>query len=120
MQQRRCCRFPVRAGNADQDGAVGVFRQQFDIADNRAVGFPGADHDRMRPGMCQRYARAQHQGRELRPVRGHEIRERYVLVRGFRPGIGVVVPCRDSRAAGHQRMSGRAAGAAESEDRQVL
>ena len=120
MQQCRCGRLSVCAGNADQHGAVVVLGEQFYIADHRPVGLFRADDDRMGRRMGQRDAGAQHQRREVRPVRACKIGEGNILVRRFRSGFGIVVPGRDSRSTRHQRMRGRTAGAAESEDREVL
>ena len=120
MDQRRGGRFAVCPCDADQRRAVVVFDKQFDVADDLSSRGAGAGDDRMGRRVRQRDAGAEHQRGNAGPVRLGEIGQRNVLIGGFRAGVRIVVPCRDSRPAGHQRTRSGAAGAAESEDRHVL
>ena len=109
--QRRGGRFAVGAGDGDKRAIRGVnatlAHEQLDIADDLDTGGMGEINGPMRLRMCQRNPRRQDEGGEIRPVRLMEIAGSDPCGSRLGNAVGIVVPGRDQRATGNQRLRSR-------------
>ena len=125
--QGRRRRFAVGAGDGNDGrparlGAIGAYLagEEFDIADDLDARLARGRDDRMRRGMGERHARAQHQCFELRPGPFGVRQDCGAGAHGRIAALGGIVPGDDAGTARRQRPHGGHARARQAENGHIF